>query len=138
MKYGISLLVLSLVVLSGAAGCRRAEGPAAGKAFNDFSENRTVYIMERNLSDVLAIDKQRHAKMPNGALKVDTVLRNRLEKPIWIEASTEFRDADQFSIDDTTPWKVFVLQPLESKTYTSMSTRTNAETFTVHIRSAKK
>lgn len=123
---------------------RMHEGPYAGKAIGEFAEKQTVYFFEQEngsggkLSKVVSIDGQQYQKLPHGALKVDTIVRNRLKKAVAIECSTEFKDAKFFGVNDATGWEVLVLQPLESRTYTSLSTNTTAEHFTVRIRAATK
>ena len=132
----ILVAMLCVLTLTLSSGCH--EGPREGKQYGGFSETGTVYIQEKALSKELAVDNQQYSKLPNGALQVDTILRNRTKKRLAVECSTEFKDVGGFGVSDTTGWRVIVLQPLSGVTYTSLSTVTNAATFTVHIRPATK
>jgi len=121
-----------------APGCRGHEGPYAGRSYQDFSENLSSYFYDKDLAKAVAIDGQQYARLSNGALQVQTIVRNRTDQLVVIECSTEFKDANNFAIGDTTGWEVIHLQPRAGVTYTSLSTSTRAEKFTVRIRPVQK
>lgn len=137
MKSRMILPVLMLIAGAFLTGCRH-EGAYAGRSHKGFVESGTVYFYDKALSKAVAIDAQEYSELPHGALQVNTVIRNRLQKPIVVECSTEFKNANSVGVGDVTGWEVISLQPLASVTYTSMSTTTEAELFTVRVRGTTK
>ena len=138
MKRLIAIALIGASMWIGLLGCSRSEGPSAGKSYNNFIEEGSVYLYNKSLSKAIAIDAQQYRRLSHGALQVDTIIRNRIGKPVAIECSTEFKDANNFGIGDATGWEVMVLQPMAAVTYTSLSTVSTADKFTVRIRPATK
>jgi hypothetical protein len=130
-------LLAAFAIFAPALFACRHEGAYAGRSFGE-GETETVYLTDRSLSRSIAIDAQEVAQLPNGALQVRTVLRNRRDEPVYVECSTEFKNANNIGIGDVTGWQFISLQPRSSVTYTSISTATDAAAFTVHIRPASQ
>ena len=140
MKTSLRVSLLALVgvaVLLAVVGCKHHEGAYVGKVY-DGGEKQTCYIQEEALMKALSIDNQQYKRLANGAMKVETIIRNRTKQRVAIECRTEFKDAEYFGLDDQTAWEFIVLQPLASTTYVGLSTVTNAERFAVHIRPGTK
>ena len=143
----ISKLALVLLTVFTIAGCHH-EGPSVGynnpvvqMPFN------SVIILDKDVTDMTAwfpwdkqskitIDKNISHKISTGMLKVVTDIRNRTDHTLRLDVHTKFFDERKELIDES-PWDVIILQPQETKTYTTSSIRSKAQMYRVEIMGAK-
>ena len=116
-------------------GCASNEGPYA-PAKRDSSpeiENKTV-ILDKELSDFIAVDSQNAERTDGGKLKTMSNVRNRTNQDLTVQVQTVFRDLNGFSVGDDTAWETVVLTANETRTIAAISTNKKAESYTVRIR----
>lgn len=126
----LSALMFAVCLL---AGCNHT--PTAAKQRDNFPGNGNCYVMGKKLSKELSVEGQQLTRMPNGALKVSTLIRNRTHGIKTIQCGTTYKSGN-FPVQDG-GWQTLSIPPLETKTHEAISTRTDVETATVNIRSAQ-
>lgn len=116
-------------------------GCHAGGAYLPKNTNRYAY---ENAENFVLMDKMvqrsvtspgiQQVKLPDGRLKINVQVRNREARRIQVQISTEFKDAQGFTVDST-PWKNVILTESEQQSVVFTSLKP-AERFTVRVRQA--
>jgi len=112
-------------------GCTHT--PTVAKRRDHFAGDASCYIMGKKLAKELSIEGQQVARMPNGALKVTTLIRNRTRSVKTIQCGVTYTSGG-FPVQDG-GWQTISIPPLETRSCEAISTRTDVETATVNIRS---
>ncbi len=115
-------------------GC--AHTPKVAKQRDHFSGNQNCYIMGKPLAKALSVEGQKFDRLPNGTLKVSTLIRNRTHQVKTIQCGISYKNTGSFPVQDG-GWQTLSIPPFETRTHEAISTRTDVETATVNIRNVQ-
>ena len=152
MKTHLILATITTLILAGCAQTRTAMHDTTqtvvtghmGGAYvpkntdkYDLENRHPIALMDRRVQRSITVSELIQGVSPEGRLKVQANLRNRLEKPIQVQVSCVFKGPDGFSTGDETPWQNMLLteNAQETVTYTAMNTA--AVKFTIRIREVR-
>lgn len=135
MKALIGLGLASVVWLTGCAS-----GPSEGArspvvntqaALEDHSE---YALMGAHVQKSIDFSSTQKKFLEDGRLEVITNVRNRENRRIEVQISCVFKDENNFSTGDETPWRSLILteNAQEAVQFTSMNNR--AKKFTIRVR----
>jgi hypothetical protein len=136
MKIHLLLLSVSVLLLN---GCCHPEGAYVPKNTDryDLENHDPVALMSARVQDSVTVSELIQNVTPDGRMKVQANVRNRLERPIKLQISCVFKTPDGFSTGDETPWESLLLteNAQETVSYTAMNKA--ATRFTIRIREAR-
>ena len=129
-----SALVAGSVFL---AGCAH-EGASLPVNTTKFDvENTSQYaLMGPRVQRSITFSGTQQRLLDDGRLQVITNVRNRENRRIEVQVSCVFKDEQNFSTGDETPWQTLILteNSTEAVNFTSMNSR--AKNFTIRVREA--
>jgi hypothetical protein len=119
------------------AGCAH-EGAARPMNSTKFdTENTSQFaLMGPRVQRSVDFGGTKMTTLEDGRLQVITNVRNRENRRIEVQVSCVFKDEQNFSTGDETPWQTLILteNSQEAVNFTSMNSR--AKNFTVRVREA--
>lgn len=132
MKAIIPTLLITLLV-----GCAHegARPPLATRQFD--LENTSEYaLMGPRVQRSVTFSSTQKRILEDGRLEVITNMRNRENRRIEVQASCIFKDENNFSTGDETPWQTVILteNSQEAIKFTAMNPK--AKNFTIRVREA--
>jgi hypothetical protein len=135
MKTLIGSALVAVTVLL--AGCAH-EGAALPQYTTKFdTENTSQYaLMGPRVQRSITFSGTQQRVLEDGRLQVITNVRNRENRRIEVQISCVFKDEQNFSTGDETPWQALILteNAQEAVNFTSMNNR--AKTYTIRVREA--
>lgn len=129
-----SLAVGSAIFLTGCA-TESAKQPVTVTPYG--AEDKSRYALEGpHVQHSIAYTTTEMRTLEDGRLEVITNVRNKENRRLEVQISCIFKDANNFSTGDETPWRTLILteNSEEPVNFTSMNNR--AKNFTVRIREA--
>jgi hypothetical protein len=137
MKALIVSASLALVFLTGCAATHH-EGSATPVYTTKFdTENTSQYaLMGPRVQASVTFAGTQTRVLDDGRLQVITNVRNRENRRLEVQISCVFKDEQNFSTGDETPWHTLILTEnvQEAVNFTSMNNR--AKNFTIRVREA--
>jgi hypothetical protein len=137
MKALIVSASLALVFLAGCAATHH-EGSATPVYTTKFdTENTSQYaLMGPRVQRSITFAGTQTRVLDDGRLQVITNVRNRENRRLEVQISCVFKDEQNFSTGDETPWQPLILTEnvQEAVNFTSMNNR--AKNFTIRVREA--
>jgi len=119
------------------AGCAH-EGAALPVNTTRFdTENTSQYaLMGPRVQRSITFSGTQQRVLEDGRLQVITNVRNRENRRIEVQISCVFKDEQNFSTGDETPWQTLILteNAQEAVNFTSMNSR--AKNYTIRVREA--
>lgn len=152
MKTHLLLVSLSSLILAGCAPTREALHDSTqtvvtghmGGAYQprntdkyDLENKDPVALMDRRVQRSITVSDLIQGVSPEGRLKIQANLRNRLERPIQVQVSCVFKGPDGFSTGDETPWQNVLITENAQETVSYVAMNTAATKFTIRIREAR-
>jgi hypothetical protein len=134
MKTLIGSALLGAVFLAGCAH-EGSQVPAYTTQFD--TENTSQYaLMGPRVQRSVTFAGTQQRVLEDGRLQVITNVRNRENRRIEVQISCVFKDEQNFSTGDETPWHSLILteNSEEAVNFTSMNNR--AKTYTIRVREA--
>jgi hypothetical protein len=137
MKALIVSASLAFVFLTGCAATHH-EGSATPVYTTKFdTENTSQYaLMGPRVQTSITFAGTQTRVLDDGRLQVITNVRNRENRRLEVQISCVFKDEQNFSTGDETPWQPLILteNAQEAVNFTSMNNR--AKNFTIRVREA--
>ncbi len=101
-------------------------------------ENHEPYaLMDVQVQRSIAFAGIEQGVTPEGRLKVNANLRNRLSRPIEVEVSCVFKGPDGFSTGDETPWAPLSITENAQETVSFVAMNAAATKFTIRVRQVR-
>jgi hypothetical protein len=132
--------LIGSVLLAGSvflAGCAH-EGAALPVNTTKFdTENTSQYaLMGPRVQRSITFSGTQQRVLEDGRLQVITNVRNRENRRIEVQISCVFKDEQNFSTGDETPWQTLIIteNAQEAVNFTSMNNR--AKNYTIRVREA--
>lgn len=125
-------MCLGVAILLGA--CQSMD-TKLGSRFEDNNANvmNSTYLYESGISAALneriSVDKEGSERTPGGTLRAYSMLRNRTEAVLTLEARTLFFDGQKKLAEDASGWKRLYLDPLSIEQYEENSLSAEAARF---------
>lgn len=136
----VAIPVLALGLMAAAlSGCAE-EGPAApvGNMASPETAGAPVVLLDRDLSDDIAVDLIRTGPNQNHYLTVQANLRNRTGHDMELQVQSLFYDAKgsilNSSLGNETAWTTLVLTANQTVSYRAQALTTDGDRFTVRVR----
>jgi uncharacterized protein YcfL len=135
-------LFLAAAALAFFSGC----SSKSGRSDRPLPEDTTKYTVE-NTGQFAVMDRAvqysvtctgiQHHTTPDGRLEIVANIKNRENRRIQVQVGCVFRDAQNFSTGDETPWQTLILgeHATEAVRFTAMNDK--AKTYTVRVRQAR-
>ncbi|OAM91930.1 YcfL family protein [Termitidicoccus mucosus] len=139
----IALFLAAVFALAFFSGCASKSGQSDGPYLPQDTTKYTVestekfVLMDRAVQySVTCTGLQEHTT-PDGRLEVVANVKNRENRRIQVQVGCVFRDAQNFSTGDETPWQTLILgeHATEAVRFTAMNDK--AKTYTVRVRQAR-
>jgi hypothetical protein len=130
----VSVVAASAVFLGGCAH-EGARTPVYTTKFD--TENTSQYaLMGPRVQRSITFSGTQQRVLDDGRLQVITNVRNRENRRIEVQISCVFKDEQNFSTGDETPWHSLILteNAQEAVNFTSMNSR--AKNYTIRVREA--
>jgi hypothetical protein len=130
----VSVLAAGAVFLTGCAH-EGAQTPVHTTKFD--TENTSQYaLMGPRVQRSITFSGTQQRVLDDGRLQVITNVRNRENRRIEVQISCVFKDEQNFSTGDETPWHSLILteNSQEAVNFTSMNSR--AKNYTIRVREA--
>jgi uncharacterized protein YcfL len=133
------LATAALAFFSGCASKSGQSGPYLPQDTTKYTVESTekFVVMDRAVEySVTCTGLQEHTT-PDGRLEVVANVKNRESRRIQVQVGCVFRDAQNFSTGDETPWQTLILgeHATEAVRFTAMNDK--AKTYTVRVRQAR-
>jgi uncharacterized protein YcfL len=139
----ITLFLAAAAALAFFSGCSskpgRSDGPYPPEDTTKYTVENTgqFAVMDRAVQySVTCTGIQQHTT-PDGRLEIVANIKNRENRRIQVQVGCVFRDAQNFSTGDETPWQTLILgeHATEAVRFTAMNAK--AKTYTVRVRQAR-
>lgn len=104
------------------------EGPSTQVRWN------SVGVTDDKIAKKIAIQDTNADRTATNTLEVWTLIRNRTDYPLQIEARVQFFDANKKPIEGPTAWKKMFLTANGIQKYSEFSTRTDVSFYYIEIR----
>jgi hypothetical protein len=130
---GSSLLIGSIFL----AGCAHEGALTPVNSTKADVENTSQFaLMGPRIKRSIDFGGTQLTTLEDGRLRVITNVRNRENRRIEVQVSCVFKDEQNFSTGDETPWQTLILteNSQEAVNFTSMNSR--AKNFTIRVREA--
>jgi hypothetical protein len=130
----VSVLTAGAVFLAGCAH-EGARTPVHTTKFD--TENTSQYaLMGPRVQRSITFSGTQQRVLDDGRLQVITNVRNRENRRLEVQISCVFKDEQNFSTGDETPWHTLILteNSQEAVNFTSMNSR--AKNYTIRVREA--
>lgn len=120
------------------SGCAQREGAFLPKntTKHDYENTSNFVLMDRYVQRSVTSSGIQQRTLEDGRLQVVANLRNRETRRIEVQVSCVFKDEQNFSTSDETPWKTVILteNAQEAVEFTSMNNK--ARGYTIRVRQA--
>lgn len=108
----------------------------------DLERQSNVVILDKELDNQFAKKRvvilgERGSLTEDGRLKVLCEIRNMKKDTLRVQIQTVFKDGDNFSIEQDTPWELVLIPGFATTTYTTTALNVKAKKYTIRIREAK-
>lgn len=136
MKHSfLSLPALAAITLL--AGC--STGPYAPKDTTKYTlENKEKFVlMDKKVQYSVTSTGIQSNINPDGRLEVVANIKNRENRRIQVQVSCVFKDAQNFSTGDETPWQTLILGENTTEAVNFKSMNNQARNFTIRVRQAR-
>ncbi len=134
------LAVVSPVLFSGCASkSGQSDGPYRPQDTTKYTVESTekFVVMDRAVQySVTCTGLQEHVT-PDGRLEVVANIKNRENRRIQVQVGCVFRDAQNFSTGDETPWQTLILGEHATEAVRFSSMNDKAKTYTVRVRQSR-
>ncbi|MEN8190702.1 MAG: hypothetical protein ABFS19_12725 [Thermodesulfobacteriota bacterium] len=103
------------------------------------------YVVQQNGRNVaehgkvgkIAVEKTGVSRTATNTLQVYTVLRNRTNYPLQVQARVQFFDQSEVPIEGPSSWQRLMLDPQSVVAYKEFSTRTDCHFYYIEIREGR-
>ncbi len=131
------LSLAGLIGLAFFAGC--STGPYAPKDTTKYTlENTDKFVlMDKKVQYSVTSTGIQQSIAPDGRLEVVANIKNRENRRIEVQVSCVFKDAQNFSTGDETPWQTLILGENTTEAVNFKSMNTQARNFTIRVRQAR-
>ncbi|MDR2676339.1 MAG: YcfL family protein [Opitutaceae bacterium] len=143
MKKTIALFLAAGSALAFLSGCSSKPGQSDGPYLPQDTTKYTVentekfVVMDRAVQySVTCTGLQEHTT-PDGRLEIVANVKNRESRRIQVQVGCVFRDAQNFSTGDETPWQTLILGEHATEAVRFTATNDKAKTYTVRVRQAR-
>ncbi len=135
MKALIISTLLGASIFLGGCATGGASTPVNATKFDTENTSREALMGER-VQRSITITGTQQRMLEDGRLEIMTNIRNREARRIEVQVSCVFKDEQNFSTGDETPWTSLILteHAQEAVKFTSMNNK--AKTWTVRVREA--
>jgi hypothetical protein len=93
-----------------------------------------VAVLDRSIQQKIFVQATNSRRTPTGTLEVWTILRNRTDYPLQVEARAAFYDESQAPLEGPTAWQRLYLTPNATAHYQTASTLVNIGYYTIEVR----
>ena len=127
----------SLAVLAFAAGC--SHGPYVAKDTTKYTlENSERFVlMDKQVQHSVTSTGIQQRINSDGRLEVVANIKNRENRRIQVQVSCIFKDDQNFSTGDETPWQTLILGENTTEAVNFKSMNTSARNYTIRVRQAR-
>ncbi|HEU5081245.1 MAG TPA: YcfL family protein [Opitutaceae bacterium] len=130
---------VSAAGLAGLAGCQSEPGPFLPQDTTKYTiENTEKFVlMDKRVQYSVTCTGLQERITPEGRLEVVANVKNRENRRIQVQISCAFKDDQNFSLNDETPWQTLILgeNATESVRFTAMTPQ--AKKYTIRVREAR-
>ena len=103
------------------------------------------YVYEKNGWNIeapdkvgkIAVEKLGVSRTATNTLQVYTVLRNRTDYPLQVQARVQFFDMNEMVVEGPSSWQRLMLDPQSIVSYKEFSTRTDCDYYYIEIREGR-
>ena len=133
----ILLSLAGLTALAFFAGC--SHGPYAAKDTTKYNLESTekFVLMDKQVEHSVTSTGIQQRINADGRLEVTANIKNRENRRIQVQVSCIFKDEQNFSTGDETPWQTLILGENTTEAVNFKSMNTQARNFTVRVRQAR-
>lgn len=127
------MLAAASLFLTGCVGREGAYQPKNTTKY-DYENTSNFVLMDRMVQRSVTSSGIQQRTLEDGRLQVVANLRNRETRRIEVQVSCVFKDEQNFSTSDETPWKTVILteNAQEAVEFTSMNNK--AKGYTIRVR----
>lgn len=128
-----------LAALAFFAGCSTPPGPFAPKDTTKYTlENTDKFVlMDQQVQYSVTSTGIQQRINSDGRLEVTANIKNRENRRIQVQVSCVFKDEQNFSTGDETPWQTLILGENTTEAVNFKSMNTQARNFTIRVRQAR-
>jgi uncharacterized protein YcfL len=126
-----------LAALAFFAGC--SHGPYAPKDTTKYTLENTdrFVLMDKHVQHSVTSTGIQQRINADGRLEVTASIKNRENRRIQVQVSCVFKDEQNFSTGDETPWQTLILGENTTEAVNFKSMNTLARTYTIRVRQAR-
>ncbi|HEY9250353.1 MAG TPA: YcfL family protein [Rariglobus sp.] len=126
-----------LAALAFFAGC--SHGPYAPKDTTKYTLENTdrFVLMDKQVQHSVTSTGIQQRINADGRLEVTASIKNRENRRIQVQVSCVFKDEQNFSTGDETPWQTLILGENTTEAVNFKSMNTLARTYTIRVRQAR-
>lgn len=127
-----------LAALALFAGCS-TPGPFAPKDTTQYTLENTdpLVLMDKRVQYSVTCTGIQKRTNADGRLEVTANVKNRENRRIQVQISCVFKDEQNFSTGDETPWETLILGENTTEAVNFKSMNTQARNFTIRVRQAR-
>lgn len=103
----------------------------------DLENQEPFVLMDVQVQRSITVAGIEQGLTPEGRLKVNANLRNRLSRPIEVQVSCVFKGPDGFSTGDETPWEAVSLTENAQEGVSFVAMNNAATKFTIRVRQVR-
>lgn len=131
------LTLCGVAAIALAAGC--SHGPYAPKDTTKYTlENTDKFVlMDKNVQYSVTSTGIQQRINSDGRLEVVANIKNRENRRIQVQVSCIFKDEQNFSTGDETPWQTLILGENTTEAVNFKSMNTSARNYTIRVRQAR-
>jgi hypothetical protein len=96
-----------------------------------------VVLMDPGVQYSVTCTGLQEQPLPDGRLQVTAHIRNREGRRIEVQANCVFKDLNNFTVGDETPYKTLILTENGTEDLEFVSMNDKARTYTIHVRQAR-
>ena len=96
-----------------------------------------VSLLDRSIENKIFVETSNSRRTATGTLEVWSILRNRTDYPMQLEARVSFYDADQAPVEGSTAWNRIYLAPNATAHYREYSTRNDIGFYHIEVREGR-
>lgn len=133
-----TLLALSAGLL-GFSGCQTTPGPYAPQDTTRYTVENTekFVLMDRPTQVSITCTGLQERVLPDGRLEVVANVKNREDRRIQVQIQCVFKDEQNVSTGDETPWENLILTEYSTQAVRFVSMNNLAHRYTIRVRQAR-
>jgi hypothetical protein len=133
------LFLALLAGLLGFSGCQTTPGPYAPQDTTRYTVENTekFVLMDRPTQVSITCTGLQERVLPDGRLEVVANVKNREDRRIQVQIQCVFKDEQNVSTGDETPWENLILTEYSTQAVRFVSMNNLAHRYTIRVRQAR-